>query len=102
MSLTDADYTKAIDAIVERRDAMIMGWASNPATYLPSVHAGCLEKIKGDLRELRRLQAGLAEESGKITAKDSELGAIRVPPGGVKPMPDWLMREHQNDEGWEP
>ena len=85
-NLTDADYTRAIDAIVERREALIMGWASNPATYLPSVHAGCLEKIKGDLRELRRLQAGLVEES-----------AIDTPiPSRVRHTPDWLL-EHVNE-----
>ncbi len=90
-NLTDADYTKAIDAISARREALIMAWVANPTTYLPSVHAGVLERIKGDLRELRTLQARLYDESDTVKVPEAEVVITH------RPRPDWLMREHPSD-----
>lgn len=89
MILSPADCEAAINAIVERREALIMQWASNPSRYIPDIHAGLLERMASDLRQLRRLQADSGGES-------TNHGAEPQIAGNKKHLPDWLL-EHQND-----
>jgi len=95
--ISDTDYERAINSIVQRREAMIMEWAANPGAYTPIVHGGVLDKIKSDLKELRRLQARLKEEGEPLT--DGGIKAdimVRDLRGDQRSLPDWLL-EHQND-----